>query len=147
MWREVHYTLSYVKSFLKIWAQTRKYSILLYSSMVFKEICCKSDFRTWGKAERVSTTERTKNSGHCIKWQRKQQEIGILIRRFWTFKQIKFETTGSWIGFCHICKDSFCGFIAKLENWLCKINLENIAMFENLSNLHNSVILQNKLNQ
>ena len=37
-------------------------------------------------------------------------------------------------------KDSLCGFIAKLQNWRRKINLGNIAMFENLSDLHNSGI-------
>jgi len=37
-------------------------------------------------------------------------------------------------------KDSLCGFIAKLQNWRRKVNLGNIAMFENLSDLHNSGI-------
>ena len=36
-------------------------------------------------------------------------------------------------------KDSLC-FIAKLQNWRRKVNLGNIAMFENLSDLHNSGI-------
>ena len=35
-------------------------------------------------------------------------------------------------------KDSLCGFIAKLQNWRCKVNLGNIATFENLYDLHNS---------
>ena len=37
-------------------------------------------------------------------------------------------------------KDSLCGFIAQLQNWRRKVNLGNIAMFENLSDLHDSGI-------
>ena len=37
-------------------------------------------------------------------------------------------------------EDSLCGFIAKLRNWRRKVNLWNIAMFENLFDLHNSGI-------
>ena len=37
-------------------------------------------------------------------------------------------------------KDTLCGFIAKLQNWRRQVDLVNIAMFENVSDLHGSGI-------
>ena len=37
-------------------------------------------------------------------------------------------------------KDTLGGFIAKLQNWHQKVDLGNITMFENISDLHGSGI-------
>ena len=39
-----------------------------------------------------------------------------------------------------VLKDTLCGFIAKLQNWHRKDDLDNIAMFEKVSDLHGSGI-------
>ena len=67
------------------------------------------------------------------------KRLAYLLDVFGHLNKLNLKLQGPELNFITF-KDNLCGFIAKLQNLRCKVNLGNIVMFENLSDSHKSGI-------